>query len=253
VHRSGEPSGVLVLERPEDPAVEDEPAVIEPAVEDRPAASPAGRARRIAVRVVVGFVLFLLVGNGLILGSTAYFRWTASPADTPEVAINNFRQIDDRVYRGAAPGKQGLRDLAAMGVTTIVDLRAEADLNVDEELLEELGLTRHHLPARDGQLPTEEQTAEFLDIVNASSGPVFLHCGAGVGRTGAMTAFYLNATGQAEGTAAMQRILSVGPPSLEQIAFSIETDGGEYRTPSTAVTAVSRVLDGPRRIWHNIT
>ena len=253
MHRSGEPSGVLVLERPEDPAIEEGPADRGPIVEEGPEVSGPGRARRIAVRVVVGFVLFLLVGNGLILATTTYFRWTADAAATPEVAINNFRQIDERVYRGAAPGKQGLRDLAAMGVTTIVDLRAEADLEVDEALLDELGLTRVHLPARDGQLPTEAQTAEFLEIVGESSGPVFLHCGAGVGRTGAMTAFYLNATGQAEGTAAMQRILSVGPPSLEQIAFSIETDGGEYRTPSTTLTAVSRVLDGPRRIWHNIT
>ena len=251
--RSGEPSGVLVLDRPEDPAVDDRPSTDETTIGRGPVPSAPRRARRVAVRVIVGFVLFLLVGNGLILASTAYFRWTASPAETPEVAIDNFRPIDDRVYRGAAPGKQGLRDLAAMGVTTIVDLRAEADLEVDEALLDELGLTRHHLPARDGQLPTEEQSAEFLRIVEESSGPVFLHCGAGVGRTGAMTAYYLNATGQAEGTAAMRRILSVGPPSLEQIAFSIETEDGEYRTPSTAVTAVSRVLDGPRRIWHNIT
>ena len=243
---NGEPSGVQVLERPDQ--------IIDPTSHGAPATDPSPpRRRRLLLRVIVGFVAFLLLGNGLILAATTYFQWTAPAGAGQAVAIDNFRQIDERTYRGAAPGEQGLRDLAAMGITTIVDLRAEADLDVDEDLLAELGMTRHHLPARDGQLPTEAQTAQLLEIVEGARGPVFLHCGAGVGRTGAMTAFYLNATGQAEGAGAMRRILSVGPPSLEQLAFALETDGGEYRRPSAAITAVSRVLDGPRRIWHNVT
>lgn len=203
-------------------------------------------------RLTICFVAFLLAGNGLILGTTAYFRWTAGePA--PDVAIDNFRQLDGRVYRGAAPGAAGLRDVAALGITTVVDLRAEADLHVDEALLDELGLVRHHLPIRDGQLPNQQQTAAFLDIVERSPGPVFLHCGAGVGRTGAMAAYYLNATDQADGTGAMERILAVGPPSLEQITFALTTEDGDYDRPGVAVTAVSRVLDGPRRLWHDLT
>ena len=242
----GEASGVQVLDRPE------WRSEIELELDRAGGFTPDPR-RRIIVRVIVAFVAFLVVGNGLILASTAYLQWRAPGGAGADVAIDNFQQIDHRAYRGAAPGEQGLRDLAALGITTIVDLRAEADLEVDEALLAELGMTRHHLPARDGQLPTRAQAAQFLDIVDHADGPVFLHCGAGVGRTGAMTAFYLNATGQTEGTAAMRRILSVGPPSLEQLAFAVETDGGEYRRPSAAITALSRVLDGPRRIWHNVT
>ena len=71
--------------------------------------------------------------------------------------------------------------------------------------------------------------------------------------TGALTAWYLNATGQTEGTGALRHNLSVGPPSLEQIAFSVKTASGSYDRPGLGVTVVSRVLDGPRRIWHNIT
>lgn len=217
------------------------------------AATSPRRWSRLALRVAVGVVAFLLVGNGLILGSTLWFRWSSPAAAATVEGIKNFRVVDDRVLRGAAPTEQGLRDLADLGVTTIIDLRAEADLDDRGALLAELGIERFHLPIRDGQLPTAAQAEELLRIVEDAEGKVFLHCGAGVGRTGALTAFYLNATGQAEGTGALRHNLSVGPPSLEQIAFSLGTASGSYERPGVGVTVVSRVLDGPRRIWHNLT
>ncbi len=58
---------------------------------------------------------------------------------------------------------------------------------------------------------------------------------------------------EADGTAALRHNLSVGPPSLEQIAFSVQTASGSYDRPGLGVTVLSRVLDGPRRIWHNLT
>lgn len=214
----------------------------------------AGRGwRRVLVRVFVGFVAFLLVGNGLILGSTLWFQWTSPAAAAEADGIDNLHVVDERVLRGAAPSPEALRDLAALGVTTIIDLRAEADLVDRTELLADLGLERFHLPIRDGQLPTAAQARELLAIVDDAEGKVLLHCGAGVGRTGALTAFYLNATGQTEGAAALRHNLSVGPPSLEQIAFSLGTADGSYHRPGLGVTALSRVLDGPRRIWHNLT
>jgi protein-tyrosine phosphatase len=228
---------------------------------ERPPAPSAGGAgvrfrprwRSVLLRGVIGLVAFLVLGNGVILGATTWFQWSAAGAAPAGVPIAKVRVVDDNVYRGAAPTAEGLRELAGLGVTTVVDLRAEADLEVAEDVLEEVGMRRVHLPIRDGQLPSEEQTAAFLEIVHTSPGRVFLHCGAGVGRTGAMSAFYLNATGQADGAGALRHNLSVGPPSLEQMAFSLTTRNGGYDRPGRAVTALSRVLDGPRRMWHNLT
>ena len=238
---------VEVLERPIAP-LEDDVCRREP---------PTGVSRRTwrrrALRALVGFVAFLVLGNGLILASTLWFRWSSPAAAADARGIDNLHVVDARVLRGAAPSAQGLRDLAAQGVTTVVDLRAEADLDDRGELLAELGMERFHLPIRDGQLPTADQAQDLLRIVEEAEGKVFLHCGAGVGRTGALTAWYLNTTGQTDGTAALRHNLSVGPPSLEQIAFSVQTASGSYDRPGLGVTVLSRVLDGPRRIWHNLT
>lgn len=211
------------------------------------------RARIVVVRSVAALVVFLLVGNGLIMASMAWFRLTGPAVAEVPTGIDNLRWVDSHLLRGAAPSDQGIRNLHEAGVTTIVDLRAEADLDADEDLLAELGMVRFHLPIRDGQLPSVEQAERFLDIVDAADGAVYVHCGAGVGRTGAVSAFYLNATGQTSGTAALERNLSVGPPSLEQIVFSLQTSDGDYDRPGFGITAMSRVLDAPRRIWHNVT
>lgn len=218
-----------------------------------PRRRPLPRVRTVVVRSVAALVLFVVVGNGLIMASMAWFRLTGPAAAQVPTGIDNLRWVDSQVLRGAAPAEEGIRNLHDAGVTTIVDLRAEADLATDEDLLAELGMVRFHLPIRDGQLPSEAQAERFLEIVDAADGAVYVHCGAGVGRTGAMSAFYLNATGQTSGAAALERNLAVGPPSLEQIVFALQTSDGDYERPGSAITAMSRVLDAPRRIWHHVT
>lgn len=194
----------------------------------------------------------LVLPNVMILGLHVVAQRDAA-ASSVALPIKNFAQVDDRLWRGAAPTAAGLEALAANGVTTVIDLRAEEDLYVDEALLSRLGLHRVHLPMRDGQSPTDAQVARFLDAVAASDGRTFVHCGAGVGRTGTMSAAYLVGTGQASPSEAVRRNLSVGPPSLEQLAFSAGLGaGGAVARPGSLMVAISRTLDAPRRIWVNV-
>jgi protein-tyrosine phosphatase len=208
---------------------------------------PWRKIARVLRNAAVGFVLFLVVGNLLI---TAAWQIVSRQTElvTPSVAIKNLSAVDDRVWRSAAPGKSSYEDLAAAGVTTIVDLRAEENLHIDVDALEDLGITWIHMPIRDGQIPSSNQVADFLAAVDTSDGITLVHCGAGVGRTGAMVAAYRVASGNSTGFEAMGKNLAVGPPSLEQLAFAATLDSGVKRPPALLVGA-SRVLDAPRRLW----
>jgi protein-tyrosine phosphatase len=203
-------------------------------------------------RVVTVVALILVVANLAVLGLSYAARASLDDAAPAADGVDNLRVVDARVLRGDAPNRTGYRNLAALGVTTIVDLRAEHDLDVPTDLLASLGLEWVHLPVRDGQTPTADQVEAFIEVVAGAAGRVYLHCGAGVGRTGAMAAAYLVGTGQSSAAGALRRNLAVGPPSLEQILYAATLDAGEYEQPPVLVKALSRFLDAPRRIWSRV-
>jgi len=208
---------------------------------------------RLLLASLAALIAFLAVGNAVIFGMTMWARHTAAAQAVPAPeGINNFRVVDDSVWRGAAPSRAGYAGLAERGVTTIVDLRAEDDIHVDEAYLASLGLRRIHIPIRDGQSPTPDEVDRFLQAVNSSHGTTFVHCGAGVGRTGTMVAAYRVAVG-ASGLEAVRGNLSVGPPSLEQIAFAAAVDPGDIRRPNPVLVGLSRLLDAPRRTWVRVS
>ena len=198
--------------------------------------------------VVIGLVAFLVIGNLLIF---AAFQWASrSTAEqyVPSITgIKNLHAVDDTLWRGSAPSADGYAGLAENKVKTIVDLRAE-DLVVNEKLIESLGMNLVRIPLRDGQAPTPSEVETFLAAMKDSPGRVYLHCGAGVGRTGTMAAAYLVSSGQASPLEAVRRNLAVGPPSLEQIAFASSLDADQVSQVNPVLTFMSRVLDGPRRI-----
>ncbi|MCW8380213.1 fused DSP-PTPase phosphatase/NAD kinase-like protein [Streptomyces justiciae] len=210
------------------------------------------RTLRVLLAVVLGYVVLWAAGAGGILALSYWMREeTPAPAGTRAVqGVHNFQPVDTQghLWRGAAPSPAGYRALAAMGITTVVDLRAE-DLSA-AQLAEpaKAGLKLVRLPIRDGQTPKPEQVREFLDTVAHASGPVFVHCGAGVGRTGTMAAAYLVQTGEESSAQAVRRNLAVGPPSIEQIYYGLNLSPAEAEQPPLPVVVVSRLVDAPRRI-----
>lgn len=225
--------------------------MVSPSLPVASVAVPWRKVARVLQVALLAFVVFLVLGN-LAIATAWQIQSRRPPAATELPAIEgvkNLTAVDGRVWRGAAPSRSAYARLADAGVTTVVDLRAEENVDVDVERLATMGIRYVQLPIRDGQTPNSDQVDRFLGEVERSDGITFVHCGAGVGRTGAMAAAYLVASGETGGVDAMRRNLAVGPPSLEQLVFAATLDGDGTGSRPAPVVAASRVLDAPRRLW----
>jgi protein tyrosine/serine phosphatase len=106
------------------------------------------------------------------------------------VRIKNFGQMDGRFYRGAQPGEKDYKDLAALGIKTVIDLRDDPQ-QTERPLVESLGMKYINIPMAGKKYPTPEVTELFLKTVNdPATGKFFVHCAGGRHRTGAMGAVY---------------------------------------------------------------
>ena len=106
------------------------------------------------------------------------------------IKIKNFGQMDERFYRGARPKQEDFKDLAALGIKTVIDLRDDP-APYEKPLVESLGMKYVNIPMMDKKYPTAEVTEMFLKTVNdPATGKFFVHCAGGRHRTGAMGAVY---------------------------------------------------------------
>ena len=113
-----------------------------------------------------------------------------SPSSFPGVKIGNFGQIDEHYYRGAQPLPDDYASLKALGVNTVVDLRNDP---TDYEKIdaEKAGMKYVNIPMSGWKSPKDEDVQQFLSLLNnPETGTVYVHCKAGIHRTGITAAIY---------------------------------------------------------------
>ncbi len=116
----------------------------------------------------------------------------ASAGPPPPAHIRNFGEVDQNLYRGAAPSAAGLQELDAKGVKLVIDLRGSGEgILREKQEVQQLGMKYVNVPFRPLSAPTPEQmrTVLFL-LMNRGSNAVFVHCWRGKDRTGTVIACY---------------------------------------------------------------
>ena len=109
----------------------------------------------------------------------------ARPLAVP--GITNFYQLTTNLYRGAQPTAEGLARLKALGIKTVVNLRA---FHSDRDRVAGTGLKSVRFETKPWHAE-EEDVVGFLKVVaDTNNLPVFVHCQRGADRTGMMCAMY---------------------------------------------------------------
>jgi tyrosine-protein phosphatase SIW14 len=120
----------------------------------------------------------------------------SSPASAQKISVpgvHNAGKVTEHLYRGAQPSLNELPELKKLGITTIIDLRAESTSTAEQERLraESLGIKFLRIPVGGFSNPTNSQLAHFFQVIrDSSSESVFVHCEFGKDRTGIMIASY---------------------------------------------------------------
>lgn len=108
----------------------------------------------------------------------------------PNIKISNFGQMDDNFYRGSRPKPEDFKNLAALGIKTIIDL-TDNSKDREEPAVEAAGMRYVNIPIVDKEYPSAEQVSAFLKVVDdPSTGKFYVHCAGGRHRTGIMAAVY---------------------------------------------------------------
>lgn len=102
-------------------------------------------------------------------------------------ASKRIDRVEPWLHVGGALPPDDYERLRAAGVTHIVDLREDHEVDADLDRLGALGIERKQVPVPNRQAPSTDQVLEVLDWLPENGASVYVHCQGGFGRAGTMT------------------------------------------------------------------
>jgi protein tyrosine phosphatase (PTP) superfamily phosphohydrolase (DUF442 family) len=129
-------------------------------------------------------VLVLSAGSALAAGPAERpSEWAVAVAGT---TVQNLYRIEDGFFRGAQPTADGFKELAGLGVKTVLDLSGGGD----DQLLKGGSLKLIHVPMSAFGLRDDRVLKALQTMADPGNRPLMIHCQHGADRTGALVALY---------------------------------------------------------------
>lgn len=143
------------------------------------------------MRTSRSYLSVLLATIALVLASTATaLTQDKEKTSSTKVSIKNFGQMDERFFRGGQPKEDEYKELAALGIKTVIDLREDPE-EYEKTNVEALGMRYVNIPMIAKKYPQSTHVEQFLKLVDdPETGKFFVHCAGGRHRTGVMGAVY---------------------------------------------------------------
>ncbi len=132
------------------------------------------------------YLLLLLI----IISSSIYAEPRVRPDSWAKpvigIALDNMYQVDRDVYRSEQPDDDNVKNLMALGIKEVLNLR---EYHSDKDDIGNENFVLHRIKMRTGNI-TEDQIIEAMQIIQNRKGPILIHCWHGSDRTGVTTAAY---------------------------------------------------------------
>ena len=142
------------------------------------------RCDRALVRVPRALALVLVA----CIASVTAWAQSPKPAGNP-AGVSNFGRVTQTFLRGGDVTADGLENLHALGVRTIVDLRDDPEPE-EAETCKRLGLTYYSFPLTGHEAPDPATMQKVLDLITKADAPIYVHCSGGKHRAGTACAMY---------------------------------------------------------------
>jgi len=132
-----------------------------------------------AVSFLISFSLFLIGFS--IHGQTVDSK-----------SLPNFHKVNEKLYRGAEPTKEGIAELKAIGIKTVIDMgNGKEDSKDERSWVEGAGMKYVNIHLHNWLKSNPEDIDAILkEVESAGNQPVFLHCKRGKDRTGTLVSIY---------------------------------------------------------------
>src|SRR5258705_2474129 len=108
----------------------------------------------------------------LTLSVLSFAKTNAS--SLPSIKIDNFGQMDERFYRGARPKSEDFKNLAALGIKTVIDL-TDNSREREEPAVVAAAMRYVNIPILDRAYPSAAQVSSYLNAANdPATGKVYV-------------------------------------------------------------------------------